>query len=134
MEKTCGWKCGDNTPGQNHYTVIIREDGKLLGRLSPEGKTVNRKIHAAILSKVKANQIANEINADKSRVHRRCASFLNMKPPAMTIRTGSSTRQPVDPVITTNPCGSHHESFEPRSSAQSILRPHGHLSTSGRKH
>jgi hypothetical protein len=66
MEKICGWKCGDNTQGHNHYTVIVRENGKLLGRLTPDGKTVNRKVHAAILSKVKADQIASQINADKS--------------------------------------------------------------------
>ncbi|WP_433206753.1 hypothetical protein ACQP1G_20635 [Nocardia sp. CA-107356] len=46
--------------------MIVSENGKLLGRLTPDGKTVNRKVHAAILSKVKADQIASQINADKS--------------------------------------------------------------------
>lgn len=59
----CGWRCGDATPDHRHYTVIVREHGKLLGRLCPDGTATNRKVHAAILSHAKAERIAREINS-----------------------------------------------------------------------
>ena len=61
---SCFWKCGDIVPGHEHYTVIVRENGKLLGRLAPGGRTTSRKIRASLLSKATATRIAEEINAD----------------------------------------------------------------------
>lgn len=58
----CGWRCGDETPGHDHYTVIVRENGKLLGRLCPDGTATNRKVFASILSRATADRIAGEIN------------------------------------------------------------------------
>ena len=58
----CGWKCGDEKPEHKHYGVLIRENGKLLGRLCPDGTTSNRRIYAAILSHKRAGDIAQEIN------------------------------------------------------------------------
>ena len=58
----CGWNCGDEKPGHKHYCVLIRENGKLLGRLCPDGTAVNRKLYAAILSHKRASEIAQEIN------------------------------------------------------------------------
>lgn len=50
---------------QQHYTVIVRDakNGKLLGRLCPDGTATNRVIYAAMLGKEQADQIAAEINA-----------------------------------------------------------------------
>lgn len=61
--KPCFWRCGDETPGHEHYTVIVRENGKLLGRLAPGGTATLRKVHAALLSRATAERIASEINA-----------------------------------------------------------------------
>ena len=60
----CGWNCGDTTPGHKHYGVLVRENGKLLGRLCPDGTTTNRKIFASILSHKRASDIAREINGN----------------------------------------------------------------------
>lgn len=60
----CGWRCGDTKHNHKHFTVIVRENGKLLGRLTPEGYTTNRRIYAAVLSKARAEQITSEINSD----------------------------------------------------------------------
>lgn len=48
-----------------YYTVIVRDakNGKLLGRLCPDGTATNRVIYAAMLGKDQADQIAAEINA-----------------------------------------------------------------------
>jgi len=59
---TCPWSCGDTTPRHSHFTVIVREGGRLLGRLCPDGTATTRKIHAAILSRAKADEIAAAIN------------------------------------------------------------------------
>lgn len=50
---------------QKHYTVIVHDakSGKLLGRLCPDGTATNRVIHAAMLGKEQAEEIAAEINA-----------------------------------------------------------------------
>ena len=50
---------------QQHYTVIVRDakNGKLLGRLCPDGTATNRVIYAAMLSKNQAEEIAADINA-----------------------------------------------------------------------
>lgn len=61
-EPTCGWRCGDPEIGHKHYTVIVRQDGKLLGRVAPKGSTTNRKIFASVLSKARAEIIAADIN------------------------------------------------------------------------
>lgn len=45
------------------FTVIVRENGKLLGRLTPEGSTTNRNIFAAMLTKEQADTIAADINS-----------------------------------------------------------------------
>lgn len=58
----CGWKCGDETPEHEHYAVLVRENGKLLGRLTPEGTTTSRNIYASVLSKARAEVIAADIN------------------------------------------------------------------------
>lgn len=65
---SCGWNCGDIEPGHKHYTVIVRENGRLLGRLCPDGTTTRVKIHAAILSRAKADKIAERINAGETTV------------------------------------------------------------------
>jgi hypothetical protein len=64
VQGTCFWKCGDTVPGHEHYTVIVRENGRLLGRLAPGGRTTTRKIHASLLSKATATRISGEINGD----------------------------------------------------------------------
>lgn len=46
------------------FAVLVREDGKLLGRLTPDGYAVNRKIFAGMFTKERADMIAEEINAD----------------------------------------------------------------------
>ena len=50
---------------QQHYTVIVRDakNGKLLGRLCPDGTATNRVIYAAMLGKNQAEEIAADINA-----------------------------------------------------------------------
>ena len=58
----CVW-CGDTTPDHKHYAVLIRENGKLLGRLTPRGGTAHNTIYAAVLSKARATEVAEEINA-----------------------------------------------------------------------
>lgn len=60
---TCGWNCGDDEPGHKHFAVSVRENGKLLGRLTPEGGTTKRNIFAVIFSKAHATYVASEINA-----------------------------------------------------------------------
>lgn len=48
-----------------HYAVLIREkDGKLLGRLTPDGTAVKRNIYAAMFTKEQADRISKEINED----------------------------------------------------------------------
>ena len=49
---------------ENPHTVIVRDakNGKLLGRLCPDGTTTNRVVYAAMFSKERAEQIAAEIN------------------------------------------------------------------------
>lgn len=59
---TCGWHCGDAVVGHRHFAVVIRENGKLLGRLCPDGTTSTRNIYAAVLSKATAERVAAEIN------------------------------------------------------------------------
>lgn len=59
----CVW-CGCTDSSHDHYTVLCYQDGVCLGRLGSDGYAVRRKIHAAILGKDRANQIAAEINAD----------------------------------------------------------------------
>ena len=58
----CAW-CGDTTPCHKHYSVLIRENGKLLGRLTPDGYAVNRKLFASVFGKARATEVAEEINA-----------------------------------------------------------------------
>ncbi|MEU8901316.1 hypothetical protein AB0C65_35990 [Nocardia sp. NPDC048505] len=58
----CGWGCGDDSPGHEHFTVIIRQNGRLLGRLDPSGHATSRKVHAAILSRATADRITSQIN------------------------------------------------------------------------
>lgn len=72
--QACFWRCGDSAPDHEHYTVIVRENGKLLGRLCPDGTTTNRKVHAALLSLATADRIASEIN-DAGTFTARVAKF-----------------------------------------------------------
>lgn len=60
-DKGC-YFCGDTAPEHKHYAVLIRENGKLLGRLGSRGTVTNRNIRAVILGKARAEQIAAEIN------------------------------------------------------------------------
>jgi len=60
---SCGW-CEDPTYDHQHYAVLVREHRKLLGRLTPSGTCTQRKIHAAILSKARATEIAASINSE----------------------------------------------------------------------
>lgn len=62
-DRKCGW-CEDQEEGHTHYAVLVRENGKLLGRLTPEGGATNRNIFAAILSKARAEEVAKDINAE----------------------------------------------------------------------
>lgn len=63
IEKACGWKCGDPELGHKHFAVLARENGKLLGRLTPDGRATKRNVHAAVLSKARAEELAGEINS-----------------------------------------------------------------------
>lgn len=45
-----------------HYTVKVYENGKFIGRLGSDGTAVTRKIFAVVLSKQKADEIAESIN------------------------------------------------------------------------
>lgn len=47
----------------NTFAVLVRSNGKLLGRLTPEGGVTNRVIYAAMLDKNQAEQVAEEINS-----------------------------------------------------------------------
>lgn len=59
----CGWQCGDPAPDHKHHSVLVREDGKLLGRLTPNGTANQLKIYAAVLSHERASWIAGQINS-----------------------------------------------------------------------
>lgn len=59
--ENCSWHPGESCDGK-HYTVLIREKGKLLGRLTPDWATTNRKIHAAVLTHRQALDAAEKIN------------------------------------------------------------------------
>lgn len=60
----CGWRCGDEAPDHKHYAVLVRElNGKLLGRLTPDGTATNRNIYASVFSKARAEDISQQINA-----------------------------------------------------------------------
>lgn len=63
---TCGWKCGDPTPEHKHFAVLVRENGVLLGRLTPDGTATNRRIFACLFSQARAAKVAQEINDDTS--------------------------------------------------------------------
>lgn len=59
---TCHWKCGDDAPDHKHFAISVRENGKLLGRLTPDGGATKRNMFACIFSKARAEKIAQEIN------------------------------------------------------------------------
>lgn len=46
----------------NYFAVIVRANGKLLGRLTPEGGVTNRVIHSCMFDKERADEVAEEIN------------------------------------------------------------------------
>lgn len=50
---------------QKPYTVIVRDakNGKLIGRLCPDGTATNRVIYAAMFPKEVAEEITADINA-----------------------------------------------------------------------
>lgn len=51
------------TETPKYYAVLCRDlDGKLQGRLTPDGYGTNRNIQAAMFTKEKAEEIAKEIN------------------------------------------------------------------------
>lgn len=52
---------------ENPYAVLCRDlNGKLLGRLTPDGCATNRNLFAAMFTKDQAQEIAEEINSDGS--------------------------------------------------------------------
>lgn len=55
--------CRDTEPNHRHYTVMVYENGRCLGRLDPSGYTTNRKVFAWILGRQRADEVAAEINA-----------------------------------------------------------------------
>ncbi|MBF6213148.1 hypothetical protein IU469_30870 [Nocardia puris] len=62
--RECPWRCGQTAEGHRHYAVLCRDlDGRLLGRLTPDGSATTRNVHAAILSKDTATRIARNITA-----------------------------------------------------------------------
>lgn len=62
QERTCFW-CDDTTPGHDHYTVMVYEDDRCLGRLTPDGTATRLKFYALVLSQDRAREIAKEINS-----------------------------------------------------------------------
>ena len=60
----CLWRCGDETPDHAHFTVIVREGRRLLGRLTPDGHAARNKVHAAIMSRERADKVALAINGE----------------------------------------------------------------------
>lgn len=66
QEQVCGWRCGDTRPDHKHYAVLCYENGKQIGRLTPQGGVTTRKIFASIFSEARATAIAAEITADDS--------------------------------------------------------------------
>lgn len=65
--RDCGWRCGETTPGHDHFRIIIREDGRLIGGLCPDGTTARNVIFQSILSRENADRIAARINAGDGR-------------------------------------------------------------------
>jgi len=59
----CPWRCGDATPDHQHFRILVREDGKLLGGLTPDGTANRLVIHQAFFSRDRADFIAADINA-----------------------------------------------------------------------
>lgn len=59
MDKSCYW-CDE--PGDHpHYTVMIYQNGKCLGRLGTKGQIVRLKIAALVLGKERADELAEEL-------------------------------------------------------------------------
>lgn len=50
------------------YSVLVRENGKLLGRITPDGTTTNRKIFASIFTKEQAENLAADINSGENNL------------------------------------------------------------------
>lgn len=50
------------------FAVLVRENGKLLGRLTPEWGTTNRNIYAAMLTKEQAEKAAADINSGEGNL------------------------------------------------------------------
>lgn len=65
--KPCGWRCGDTEPDHKHYRIIVREDGKLLGGLTPDGTTARNRVHQSIVSRATADRVVADINAGRNR-------------------------------------------------------------------
>lgn len=59
---TCFY-CKETDPGHGHFAVLVRENGRLLGRLTPKGGVTNRNIFAWILNRSRADEITAQINA-----------------------------------------------------------------------
>lgn len=59
-DRKCYW-CEDEDPEHKHYAVLVKEDGKTLGRLTPKGTATRLNIYATIFSKARATEIAQEI-------------------------------------------------------------------------
>ena len=60
--RECAWRCGDTATEHEHFAVSIRENGRLLGRLAPDGTATKRNLFALVLSKAAADDIASQIN------------------------------------------------------------------------
>lgn len=58
----CVW-CDDNEPNHRHYAVLVRQNGRLLGRLTPDGRTTRLNIYASVMSRSRAEYITERINS-----------------------------------------------------------------------
>lgn len=65
---TCHWHCGDLTEGHEHWSVLVRENGKLLGRMTSDGGTTRNVMYAAPMSLERADKITADINAGNALV------------------------------------------------------------------
>lgn len=59
--RECGW-CDDPDPEHGHFAVQVFEDGRSIGRLGANGYVTTKHLHALVLSKAKAEKLADEIN------------------------------------------------------------------------
>lgn len=56
--------CNDTEPNHTHYTVLIYENGKCLGRLGSNWGVVRLKTQAVLFGKNRAGEVAEMVNMD----------------------------------------------------------------------